>query len=220
MSATEVPRQTAARGGTARPREAKRGLQRLRDYLDTRRVQRVAIPLIVIVAVIVVASIFLSAAAQRPVTEIVPELASSPPQPTHASIHLNSEPAGAEVIRLTDNRPLGTTPVVDIRPADGRQVNYRFHRAGYTDVQMPFQVTSAGKFELTATLIPVERHSEAGVRSSSSGRHHGHEHKQPVAEERVQPVPVATPVVQPPRDLSPSGLPPLGDRNPIKRLGH
>jgi tRNA A-37 threonylcarbamoyl transferase component Bud32 len=216
-SATQAPRQTAARGGTARPSEPKGGLRRLRDYLDTRRVQRVAIPLIVIVAVIVVASIFLSAAAQRPVTELVPDLASPPPPPSHASIHLNSEPAGAEVIRLTDNRQLGTTPLVDIRPADGRQVNYRFHRAGYTDVQIPFQITSAGKFELTATLIPVERHSEAGMRSSPSGRHHGHEHKQPVAEERAVPVPVATPVAQP-QDLSPSGLPPLGDRNPIKRL--
>ena len=216
-STTQVHRPTGARGGTARPSEPQSGLRRLRDYLDTRRVQRVAIPLIVIVAVIVVASIFLSAAAQRPVTEIVPELAAPPPQPTHASIHLNSEPAGAEVIRLTDNRPLGTTPLVDIRPADGRQVNYRFHRAGYTDVQIPFQVTSPGKFELTATLIPVERRAEAGVRSPSSGRHHGHEHKQPVVEERAQPVPVATPVA-PPRDLSPPGLPPLGERNPVKRL--
>jgi serine/threonine-protein kinase len=213
------PRQTGARGGTARPIVPKRGVQDLRDYLDTRRVQRVAIPLVVVVAVIIVASIFLSAAAQRPVSEIVPDLASPPPQPSHASIHIDSEPTGAEVIRLTDNRPLGTTPLVDIRPADGRQVNYRFHRAGYTDVQMPFQVISAGKFELTATLIPVERHAEPGARSSSAGRRHGHEHKQPVSEERVQPVPAATPVA-PPQDLSPSGLPPLGDRNPVKRLRH
>jgi serine/threonine-protein kinase len=218
-SATHGARQIAARGGTARPSEPKRGLQRLRDYLDTRRVQRVAIPLFVAVAGIVVTSIFLSAAAQRPVTEIVPAVATPPPQPSHVSIHLNSEPAGAEVTRLTDNRPLGTTPLVDIRPADGRQVNYRLHRAGYTDVQIPFQVTSAGNFELTATLIPVERRSESGVRASSSTRHHGHEHKQPVAEERAEPVPVATPVPLP-QEPSPSGLPPLGDRNPVKRLRH
>jgi hypothetical protein len=179
----------------------------------------VAIPLFVAVAGIVVTSIFLSAAAQRPVTEIVPAVATPPPQPSHVSIHLNSEPAGAEVTRLTDNRPLGTTPLVDIRPADGRQVNYRLHRAGYTDVQIPFQVISAGDFELTATLIPVERRSESGVRASSSTRHHGHEHKQPVAEERAEPVPVATPVPLP-QEPSPSGLPPLGDRNPVKRLRH
>jgi tRNA A-37 threonylcarbamoyl transferase component Bud32 len=219
MSAAHAPRPTGARGGTARPTEPKRGLQRLRDYLDTRRVQRVAIPLIVVVAVIVVASIFLSAAAQRPVTEIVPELATPPPPPSHASIHINSEPSGAEVVRLTDNRPLGTTPLVDVRPADGRQVNYRFHRAGYTDVQMPFQVTAAGKFELTATLLPLERRPESAAHSLASGRHHGHERKLPVAEEHVRPVPVAVPA-PPTQDLSPSGLPPLGDRNPVKRLRH
>jgi serine/threonine-protein kinase len=218
-SAAHGIRPTGPQGGMARQREPQRCVQRLRDYLDTRRVQRVAIPLIVIVAAILVASIFLSTASQRPITEIVPDLAPPPPQPSHASIHLNSEPTGAEVIRLTDNRPLGTTPLVDIRPADGRQVNYRFHRAGFIDVQMPFQVTSAGTFELTATLIAVERHAEPGVRSSSAGRHHGHEHKPPVAEGHVQPLPAATPVA-PPQDSSPSGLPPLGDRNPVKRLRH
>jgi eukaryotic-like serine/threonine-protein kinase len=224
-SSASLPRQTAIRGGTARPSEPMGLVTQVRTYLDTRRVQRVAIPLIVVVAGGIVASIFVSSAAKRPITEIAPEVAPPPlPQPSHASIHINSEPPGAEVVRLNDNRVLGTTPLVDIRPADGRQSNYRFHLAGHTDVQMPFQASAAGKFELTATLAPVEHKSDSSGRIlASSGRRTGHgrdkKHAAPAA-----PVPVAAPrtvpVAQPRDTLPPSGLPPLGDRNPVKRLGH
>ena len=78
---------------------------------------------------------------------------------------------------MGDGRQLGTTPVDDVRPADGRLVNYRFRLAGHTDVQMPFQVTTSGRFELTAKLYPTERRSEA--RPSASGRagKRGHDKK-------------------------------------------
>ena len=226
-SSTSLPRQTAVRGGTARPSEAMGLVTQIRSYLDTRRVQRVAIPLIVVVAGGIVASIFVSSAAKRPITEIAPEVAPLPlPQPSHASIHINSEPPGAEVVRLNDNRPLGTTPLVDIRPADGRQINYRFHLAGHTDVQMPMQASTPGKFELTATLSPVEHKSDASGRIATGSGHHtarGHDkrHAAPAAPPpAAAPAPRTVPVVQP-RDTSPpSSLPPLGDRNPVKRLGH
>jgi serine/threonine-protein kinase len=226
-SSTSLPRQTAVRGGMARPSEAMSLVTQIRTYLDTRRVQRVAIPLIVVVAAGMVASIFLSSAAKRPITEIAPEVAPLPlPQPSHASIHINSEPPGAEVVRLNDNRLLGTTPLVDIRPADGRQINYRFHLAGHTDVQMPMQASTPGKFELTATLSLVEHKSDTGGRiATGSGRHaargHDKRHAAPAAPPSVAaPAPRTVPVVQP-RDTSPpSSLPPLGDRNPVKRLGH
>jgi len=224
-SSASLPRQTMFRGGTARPSEAVGLVTQVRAYLDTRRVQKVAIPLIVVLAGGIVASIFVSAAAKRPITEIVPEVAPPPlPQPSHASIHINSEPPGAEVFRLNDNRSLGTTPLVDIRPADGRQVNYRFRLAGHTDVQMPIQVVAPGKFELNASLTPTERKSDSSGRGQSGSGHHAsrsHDKKHPaMAAPAEAPAPRAVPVMQPRETSSPSGLPPLGERNPVKRLGH
>jgi serine/threonine-protein kinase len=208
------------RGGVARPGEMPGLVARVRDYLETRRVQRVAVPLFLVTALVVVGSIFLSSKAQRPVTEIVPEVAAPPPPaPAHAALHLNSEPPGAEVIRLTDNRRLGTTPLVDIRLADGYEVNYRFHLAGYTDVQMPFHPTTAGKFEITATLTPTERRSEGYARTSGSTSRHGrHEKKQ--LEKVAAPAAVnVAPSPQPQEVMQPATIPPLGDRNPVRRLG-
>ena len=226
-SSTSLPTQPAVRGGIARPSQSIGLVTQVRAYLDTRRVQKVAIPLIVVVAVGIVASIFVSSAAKRPITEIVPEVAPPPlPQPSHASIHINSEPPGAEVVRLNDNRPLGTTPLVDIRPADGRQINYRFHLAGHMDVQMPIQLGAPGMFELTATLAPADRKSDSSGRApTGSGRRTGHGHDKKYSAPDA-PVPVAAPAVRAlpeaqPRDtMPPSALPPLGDRNPVKRLGH
>jgi serine/threonine-protein kinase len=221
-SATSLPRQTAPRGGIARPSAPMGLVTQVRTYLDTRRVQRVAIPLIVFVAGGIVASIFVSSASKRPVTEIVPEVAPPPPpQPSHASIHLNSEPPGAEVVRLGDNRQLGTTPLVDIRPADGRQVRYRFHLAGFTDVQIPFQATAPGKFELMATLSSVERRSDSGGRApagSDRRARHGHD-KKPAAAAAPTEAPRAAPITPARETLPPSALPPLGERNPVIRLG-
>ncbi len=163
----------------------------------------------------------LSSATKRPVTEIVPEVAPPPPPaPTHAAIHIKSNPSGAEVIRLTDNRRLGTTPLVDIRLADGTEVNYRFHLPGHTDVQMPFQPTAAGRFEITATLSPVERRSDSHARGSAgSGRHGRHDKKQPAQQIAAPAQPPAPVAAQPPPAMQPATLPPLGDRNPVRRLG-
>jgi len=226
-SSNSLPRQAAVRGGgIARPSEPMGLVTQIRTYLDTRRVQRVAIPLIVFVAGGIVASIFLSSAAKRPITEIAPEVAPPPlPPPSHASIHINSEPPGAEVVRLNDNRLLGTTPLIDIQTADGRQINYRFHLAGHTDVQMPMKVDAPGKSELTATLAPVERRSDSSGRSvAGSGRRstHGRDRKRAAPAEAPPPAvaPRAVVPVMQPRDTSPpSSLPPLGERNPVKRLG-
>jgi len=229
-SATSPPRQTAVRGGAARPSGGMGLVTQVRSYLDTRRVQRVAIPLIVVVAVGIVASIFVSSAAKRPITEIAPEVAPPPlPPPSHASIHINSEPPGAEVVRLNDNRALGTTPTVDIRLADERQINYRFHLAGHTDVQMQIQASVPKEYELTANLTPVERRSDSGGRTASGAGHragHGHDKKHAELAAPVATAPPATravpaaPAAQPRDTSSPSGLPPLGERNPVKRLGH
>ncbi len=226
-TATALPRQTAIRaGGMATPTAAPGVVARVRVYLETRRVQRVAVPFLVLVAVVVVASIFFSHKAEEPVTELVPEVAPPPPSgPVHASLTINSDPPGAEVVRMGDGRQLGTTPVVDIRPADGRLVTYRFHLAGHMDVQMPYQVTAPGKFEITATLSPVERHSESGGRTpSASGRHAGHGHdKKHESVAAAQPAPGIAPrqapVAQPRESLPPPSLPPLGERNPVRRLG-
>jgi eukaryotic-like serine/threonine-protein kinase len=225
-TATALPRQTTIRaGGVAKPSEAPGFVPRVRVYLETRRVQRFAVPALVFVAGIVVASVFFSHKAEQPITEIAPEvMPPPPPKPSHATVELNSEPPGAEVTRLADNRQLGTAPVIDIRPADGRQVTYRFHLAGYTDVQMPIQLTTPGKFEITATLSPVERRSDTGGRSSASSgrrtsrsRDKGYEKAAAVATPTA--APRAAPVGQPRDSLPPPSMAPLGERNPVRRLG-
>jgi tRNA A-37 threonylcarbamoyl transferase component Bud32 len=224
-NATAIPRQTAIRaGGVAKPTVPPSLLQRVREYLDTRRVQRFAVPALLVVAAVVVTSIFFSHKAEKPVTEIVPEVAAPPPAgPAHATIQLNSDPQGAEVLRLGDGRQLGTTPVVDIRPADGRQVTYRFHLPGYTDVQMPYQVSAPGRFDITATLTPIERRAEGGGRSvSSSSKRAGRGKRREtaaVAPVGPSPAPRPMPVAQPRDTLPPSSLAPLGERNPVRRLG-
>jgi eukaryotic-like serine/threonine-protein kinase len=216
-SSGSLPKQTSAR--VAQPSEGTGLVQRVRTYLDTRRVQRVAIPLIVISAVVIVASIFLSSASDRPVTEIMPEVAPPPPeQPTHSALHLDSEPTGAEVTRMLDNRRLGTTPLVDIRPVDGKQITYLFHIAGYTDVQMPFQTEKPGKFQLSATLTPVER---SPATHPATGKRGGRGHEKSSAATHTAssaPAPVRSAPVAAPQD-PPSVLPPLNDRNPVRRLG-
>jgi serine/threonine protein kinase len=229
QSATVLPKQSALVGGVAGPGQPVGLVVRVREYLDTRRVQRVAIPLIIVAAVVIVAAIFLSGASKRPITEIVPEVAPPPPPASsHAAIHLNSEPSGAEVLRLTDNRHLGTTPLVDIRTVDGSQVNYRFHLHGYVDVQMPFQVSSAGKFDITATLSPIEHRSESSSRARSSSGRRGSRTREEKRAPSAAPSPTATAAgatpsrMAPPRASTsyPTGLPPLRERNPVHRLGH
>jgi serine/threonine-protein kinase len=223
-SATAVPRQTAIRaGGVAKPTETPGLVQRMRDYLETRRVQRFAVPGAIFVAGVVVASIFFSHKAEQPIAELVPEVATPPPEaPSHATIQLNSEPPGAEVMRLGDNRQLGTTPLVDIRPASARQVTYRFRLAGHTDVQMPVQLPKPGKYEITATLLPAERRGEPGARGGS-GKRAGRDHDRRPAGQPAAPAPGGAarpaPVAQPRESLPPSALPPLGERNPVRRLG-
>ncbi len=222
--ATAIPprRATIHSGGVARPSEPLGVVAQVRAYLDSRRVRRVAIPLIIVGAAVTVASIFASAAAKRPITEFAPEVAPPPPaQPAHATIRINSEPSGAEVIRLSDNRRLGTTPLVDIRLAEGREVSYRFHLAGYTDVQMPFLATAPGTFEITAALSPIERRNDTGSHNlAGSGRRtsHGREKRHATQSALVSPPPIAH-VAQPRENPPSSSLPPLGDRNPVHRLG-
>jgi tRNA A-37 threonylcarbamoyl transferase component Bud32 len=142
-----------ARGGSARDREVLALLGLARGWLNSPRVTRAAIPLVIVAAAVIVASVFMSTASAPSITrEIVAEQPPPLPAPTHAAITLDSEPAGAEVTRINDGRLLGTTPLVDIRPVDGQQINYRFRLAGYTDVQMPFQITTGGSFEVKASL--------------------------------------------------------------------
>ena len=83
-------------------------------------------------------------------------------------------------------------------------------------------VTAPGKFELMATLSPVERRSDSGGRSfASSGRRagHGHDRKNLVHAAPAEVPRTAPPVMQPRETMPPSALPPLGERNPVKRLG-
>jgi eukaryotic-like serine/threonine-protein kinase len=191
-----------------------------RGWLNSARVRRAAIPTVVVAAVVIVASVFMSSKAAPPISaEVVAEQPPPPPTPTHAAVTLNSEPTGAEVTRLTDGRVLGTTPVVDIRPVNGQSINYRFRLAGYTEVQVPFQSTTGGSFEVKATLEPKTR--ESG-RSMSSSSHKTPRGKGKKAEEPVRAAAItapAAPAAQPNYDTTTTTLPPLNPSVRVRRIG-
>jgi len=210
-----------ARGGSARQGGA--GLLGLaRGWLNSPRVARAAIPGVIVAAVIIVASVFVSTASAPSVTsEIVAAQPPPPPAPTHAAITLNSEPGGAEVTRLNDGRLLGTTPLVDIRPVDGQQMNYRFRLAGYTEVQIPFQITTGGSFEVKATLEAKAREPGRFVSSGSSRKASRGKVKKGgpmavTAPAATAPAPQAQPHYDAP---SSSTLPPLNPSVRVRRIG-
>ena len=211
-----------ARGGSARQGGA--GLLGLaRGWLNSPRVARAAIPTVIVAAVIIVASVFVSTASAPSVTsEIVAAQPPPPPAPTHAAITLNSEPGGAEVTRLNDGRLLGTTPLVDIRPVDRQQMNYRFRLAGYTEVQMPFQITTGGSFEVKATLEAKTREPSRSISSGSSRKTSRGKVKKgrPMAAATAPAAPVPAPQAQPHYDApSSSTLPPLNPSVRVRRIG-
>jgi hypothetical protein len=209
------------RGGSARQGDSPLwGM--VRGWLNSPRVIRAAIPLTVVAAAIIVASVFMSTASAPPITsEIAANQPPPLPTPTHVAITLASEPGGAEVTRLNDGRLLGTTPLVDIRPASGQQINYRFRLAGYTEVQVPFQATMGGSFEVKVNLDPKAREPGRSVPSGSSRKASPGKHKknEPVARTTAA-APAPAPVAQPRHDAESSpSLPPLNPSVRVRRIG-
>ncbi len=202
-------------------------IERARTWLNSARVRRAAIPIVVVTAVVVVASVFMSHASAPSITaEVVAEQPQPAPAPKHAAVTLASEPSGAEVTRLNDGRILGTTPVVDIRQLNGQQTNYRFRLAGYTDVQMPFVASSGGNFEVKATLEPRGRADPGRLAGTASSAHKTKKTKDKKALARptvpsqappAAPPPAARPPAHPPAE-APS-LPPLNPSVRVRRLG-
>ena len=224
---TMVPSDGASAGAAAGRRGSARqggdGLLGLaRSWLNSPRVVRAAIPLAILAAAVIVASVFMSSASAPSVTrEIVAEQPPPLPTPSHSAITLDSEPTGAEVTRLNDGRLLGTTPLVDIRPANGQQINYRFRLAGYTDVQMPFQLTTGGNFEVKATLEAKTREPSRAVSSGSSRKNSRGKVKNVGLAARPEPA-TLTPaaVAQPHYDATSSSvLPPLNPSVRVRRIG-
>jgi eukaryotic-like serine/threonine-protein kinase len=209
------------RGGSARQGSA--GLLGLaRSWLNSPRVVRAAIPVVVVAAAVIVASVFVSSASAPAVTpEIVAEQPPPLPTPTHAAITLDSEPAGAEVTRLNDGRLLGTTPLVEIRLANGQPINYRFRLAGYTDVQMPFSTTTGGSFEVKANLEPTTREPSRSVSSGSWRKtSRGRVKNSKLAARRAPATPTPAAVAQPHYDATTSStLPPLNPSVRVRRIG-
>ena len=210
---------SVGRSGSAR-QGGSRLLGLARGWLNSPRVVRAAIPLAIVAAVIIVASVFMSTASAPPVTsEVLAEQPPPPPATTHAAITLDSEPAGAEVTRVNDGRLLGTTPLVDIRPANRQQINYRFRLAGYTDVQVPFQATSGGNFEVKVDLEPKAREPSRSASSASPRKPSSSKAKR--GEPAARPAAATpAPVAQPSRDTdSSSTLPPLNPSVRVRRIG-
>jgi serine/threonine-protein kinase len=224
---TMVPSDGASAGAAAGRRgSARQGgaglLGLVRSWLNSARVVRAAIPLAILAAAVIVASVFMSSASAPSVTrEIVAEQPPPPPTPSHSAITLDSEPTGAEVTRLNDGRLLGTTPLVDIRPANGQQINYRFRLAGYTDVQMPFQLTTGGNFEVKANLELKTREPSRSVSSGSSRKNARGKVKTAELAARPEPTTLTPAAVAQPHYDAPSSsvLPPLNPSVRVRRIG-
>jgi eukaryotic-like serine/threonine-protein kinase len=203
-----------------------------RAWLNSTRIRRAAIPIVVVACVVVVASVFMSHASAPSITsEIMEEQPPPPPAPKHAAVTLASEPTGAEVTRLNDNRILGTTPVVDIRQLNGQQTYYRFRLAGYTEVQMPFLASNGGNFEVRATLEPKIRPEPTRYASTTPAPHKNGKGKKSepapapaMATATLTPTPAPAPAPTPAAHLAPnttdtSTLPPLNPSVRVRRLG-
>jgi serine/threonine-protein kinase len=223
---TMVPSDGTSAGAAGHRGSARQGgaglLGFARSWLNSPRVVRAAVPLAIVAAAVIVASVFMSSASAPSVThEIVAEQPPPLPTPTHAAITLDSDPTGAEVTRLNDGRLLGTTPVVDIRPADGQQVKYSFRLAGYTEVQMPFKLTTGGSFEIKATLEAKTREPSRAVPSSSSRKNSRGKVKHVELAARPAPAtPTPAAVPQPHYDsTTSSSLPPLSPSVRVRRIG-
>lgn len=175
-------------------------------------------PLVVLSVVVVALSVFLSSKADEPIR--LPDEPQPIPQPVpaKAKVNLSSEPPGAEVTRINDGRVLGTTPLIDVRPADGQQLNYRFHLSGYTDVQVPVEATAGANYEITATLVPVERRAER----PSAPPHRGRAKAQA---RQATPAPLRRTTAsasarQPVADPAATSIPPLLPSVRVRRIGH
>jgi eukaryotic-like serine/threonine-protein kinase len=194
-----------------------------RAWLNSARVRRAAIPTVIVAALVVVLSVFLShSTAPSITTEVVAEQPEPAPAPKHAAVTLASEPTGAEVTRLTDGRILGTTPLVDIRPINNLQINYRFRLAGYTEVQMPFIASTGGNFEVKATLEPKGRAEPGRSAGASSSNHKAGKGKKTETAVRTTTVAVPAPAPTSPPAASSSdtsSLPPLNPSVRVRRLG-
>jgi serine/threonine-protein kinase len=197
---------------------------RARTWLNSQRVRRVAVPVIVLSTVIVGLSMFLSHKADQPLPPRVETEAAPAPASTKVTLNLSSEPQGAEVTRINDGRMLGTTPLVDVRPDGGQQLNYRFHLNGFTDVQVPVDTTAGSTYEITATLVPVERRGGTGP-TGRRGKGKAAQAQSAAAPSRSLPNPNAAPqptVPEPAPTVAPSAssIPPLLPSVRVRRLGH
>lgn len=216
----EPPAEVRASVSRTATRNAVDPATRVRLWLNSQRVRRVAIPVIVMSVVVVGLSIFLSHKADQPLPPPVEAEAVAEPASTKVTLNLSSEPQGAEVTRINDGRMLGTTPLIDVRPDGGQQLNYRFHLVGYTDVQVPVDTTAGATYEITATLVPVERR---GSSSQPPRRSKGKTQPQPAAAPThatttVAPQPAAAEPA--PTAASASSIPPLLPSVRVRRLGH
>lgn len=185
------------------------------------RLQRFLIPGIMVFVGLFVVGMLIFLNPRKPIPVPVPtEAAVVLEKPSTAEVHLRSTPTGAEVTRLSDNRTLGTTPLVDSRKPDGHVVSYRFHLDGYTDIQIPFQAQQAGVFDLNAMLVPNPKKPEmAGYQNPNKGSKTKNKPQsvKPIANESSQ---VLSPPIPDKPISTDQTLPPLGERNPIKRLRH
>ncbi len=73
--------------------------------------------------------------------------------PGEAALTIDSTPRGARVVRLADSKIIGTTPVRDFMPGDGRRQEYLLRLEGYVEAHQTFLATSAGEHSLMVTLM-------------------------------------------------------------------
>jgi serine/threonine protein kinase len=82
----------------------------------------------------------------------------SPPPPPRApelALTLTSAPAGANVVRSTDGKSVGTTPTREVHISDGSTVEYTFHLSGFVDERVPVVLTGDGARTVHVDLKPL-----------------------------------------------------------------
>jgi serine/threonine-protein kinase len=149
--------------------------------------------------------------------------------PGEAAVTIDSTPRGARVVRLADSKIMGTTPVRDFMPGDGRRQEYLLRLEGYVEAHQTFLATSAGEHSLMVTLMaqsaPVAVPRPPPTAHSGSSRSHGKKVGR-TAKTAAAPafVPVAD-VPSRPRPAAAAGanfeqMPTLLPATRVRRLGH
>jgi hypothetical protein len=116
-----------------------------------------------------------TAAMPAPAAPVAPP---APPAKTTVTVHFEAMPTGAHVIRKSDGRDLGTSPLDVKLPHNGPGTDYVFKKDGYKDFVVTTDLSedntvhvSLEKLEAPPAPVPTVMKTESEKRKPSSGGH-------------------------------------------------